>query len=170
MTTMWTARKHLENITEDIIDTIPVGRYAWQPDELTPLIFLHLKRYTYGKRNGQTRVRTQHGPNYQEALTINPPGNATTSLPFYLREHILVLDNQIEDALLGVFCDRFGTAQRYAQELNVCARCALELTVTRSRWYGIGPECEGYWAWYIEEFDNRKGFTFEERNQYGIYE
>ena len=151
-------RYGLKLMDDQMLTSIPPGRYAWQPDSETPLTFVWIKRYTSGKRNGQLRVRSQHGPWYEDELTRLYDGK------------VIRWDDEIESVLIGVFCDRFECAQRYAQEMRRCWSCNLELTVGRSRWYGMGPECEKRLAWYIEDVDNKKGFTFEERKLHGIGE
>jgi hypothetical protein len=131
--------------------SIPSGRYAWTPEEDTvPLTFVWVKHYTYGKRNGQTRVRTQHGPNYMDAVTFHPTGKVSLWRP------------SIGEVLIGIYCDLGGTAKRYARELNMCFRCNTELTLRRSRYYGCGPECEKSVPWYFEEIDNAAQATYEE--------
>lgn len=129
---------------------IPAGRYAWHAAGGEPLQFIWIKDYKSGKRNGQRRIRTQHGPWYEDAVTFHPTGKISLWKP------------QIAEVLVGVGCDIQNCAKTYARELGVCFRCNSELTDDRSRYYGCGPECEKIVPWYFEEIDNEADGTYEE--------
>jgi hypothetical protein len=53
--------------------------------------------------------------------------------------------------------DPNGCALSYAEVLGHCCKCGKELTDPRSRWYGIGPDCEKRNANHIRLVDESKG-------------
>lgn len=137
-----------------MVRNLPKGYYAWQPDTITPLTFIRVRDQKTGARRGQRIIATQHGPNFKDQVIIYPNGK------------VLVLSRNtqlLENVLIGIVLDKFTAAKTYALEKGRCWNCHLELTDERSRWYGIGPICEPRVPWYVEQFDNDKGFTFEER-------
>lgn len=111
-------------------ETIRDGRYAVQPDTLTPLTFVRVTRPKHGKKRGYTVFQTQHSDWYKDCVLIDPTGK------------VRIIDNRIDHSLLLIVADPITAAMRYGTELGVCCSCARELTDERSRWYGIGPECE----------------------------
>jgi len=152
MTVMTYPRRELQQLDEAMLLSIPEGRYAWQPDSETPLTFIWIRDYTFGKRLGSRRIRTQHGPWFEDALTRQVSGKIT------------IWDSEIENVLVGVFCGRNEAAMRYATELGNCCRCNADLTLERSRFYGIGPECEELRPDYMDDVILLKG-TYEESLQ-----
>lgn len=167
-----------------LMGTLDDGYYAWQPDTDTALVFIKIKERkvarTASRRRGQrftnlkgSRViSSQHGPDYTEEAFIFPSGDSGylrdgcgyEGQPHNIRGSVVTL----EDALLGIIADRYRCARAYALEKGRCCRCHLDLTDKRSRWYGIGPDCEQVWPSYLEEVDNEKGMTYEEAERLGL--
>lgn len=121
------------------------GRFAVQADSTIPLTFFRITTPKSGKFRGALKVQTQHGPRYELALVEWPSGQ------------ISVYNKSIENDLLLVCVDPNGGKIRYGQELGYCGICGTELTDPRSRWYGIGPDCEKRHGTLIDIVDGTKG-------------
>lgn len=131
-----------------LLDGVPEGRYAVRVEEGSPWTFLRLSRPNRGRYKGTTKVQTQHGPNYDLAWVAWPSGR------------ISVYKYTVEEAILLTIANYREAARQYGRELGRCSRCGLELTDERSRHYSIGPECEKYWPWMIEQVDEEYGYSF----------
>lgn len=129
------------NMLHDLRD----GYYASRPDDSRPYTFFRVSRPNRGNYKGTLKIQTQHGPDLKLALVIYPGDRVYW--------HNMV----VEDDLLLVVVDQRGCALAYAEKLGKCMRCGTELTDDRSRWYGIGPECERHWPEIINEIDDTKG-------------
>jgi hypothetical protein len=129
----------------EMIHAIPDGYYASRQDSTRPLTFFRISRPKRGDFKGAIKVQTQHGPDLKLALTIYPGDRVYWS------------NMAVEDDLLLVVVDPNGTGIAYAEELQRCMRCNTELTDERSRWFGIGPECEKHWPHIIDLVTDRKG-------------
>jgi DNA-directed RNA polymerase subunit RPC12/RpoP len=128
---------------EPMVNNIKDGRYAVRADSNQPFVFVRVKRPKTGKKNGCLVVQTQHSDWYRDELTIYPSGRIWCPQP-----------HQIDMPLLLVAADPMTGAMNYGMELGVCSRCGRELTDERSRWYGIGPECEHHWPEIIARVDS----------------
>ena len=142
------------DLLKGMIDLVPDGYYAVQLGENEEhLDFLRLKRPKLGTKSygGALKVQTQHGPRLELDAVLWPSGKWS------------VYKHSVIDMMLAVVTDHHGAAERYAHKLNHCMRCNTELTDDRSRYYGIGPECEtkAGWEWVLASMDERKGGSFE---------
>lgn len=134
-----------------MIETLRDGRYAAAPyggDDYAHHVFFRVWRPISGKRKGCLLIKTQHSDAYRDFITIYPSG----SVWFAQRA------DKLDMALLMVAADPFTSAMKYAKLNSVCCRCGKKLTDERSRWYGIGPECEGYFPEIINMVNESKGF------------
>lgn len=148
-------RPRLENtVFTALLDSVPDGRYAWQPSSEVPLRFIRLKRYAKTARNrfaGATIVQTQHSDDLKLAWVWWPSGQ------------ISVYDNGICDLINGVIVDYKRCRKTYSEHLNQCGICGKTLTDERSRHYGIGPDCETRYPEVIDEVDDQNdGRTYEQ--------
>lgn len=125
------------------------GYYAARRDDNEELKFLRISRPKRGIYTGCIKVQSQHGPNLTPVLYVRP------------NDEVVVQDWRYEEALLLVAVDQRGCAITYAEEIGNCMRCNCELTDERSRWYGIGPECEKHWPDMIALVADRKGYYVE---------
>lgn len=135
-----------QKMIAELLKGVPDGRFAVRMDESDPWKFVRISRPKDSSRShyrGATKVQTQHGPNLSEAKFVIWPSGLISTYEY-----------SIEDILLLVVADYRGAARAFARELGRCCRCNTELTDSRSRHYGIGPECETYWPWIIEMVDN----------------
>ena len=121
------------------------GYYAARRDDTEELKFLRVSRPKRGIYAGCLKVQSQHGPNLMPMLYVRP------------NDEIVVQDWRYEEALLLVAVDQRGCAMTYAEEIGNCMRCNCDLTDERSRWYGIGPECEKHWPEMINLVADKKG-------------
>lgn len=134
-----------------MFDMVPDGYFAWRPDETADLKFIRISRRKSGKLNGARIVQTQHSDLLSLRWALWPSGKVSVYMP------------SVEDTIIGVIIDHKTAARTYAKEMGRCARCNKHLTDERSRHYSIGPECEKFWFWMIEEVDDEHdGRSFEE--------
>lgn len=148
VTDPWAAPNRLvTKIPLDMLAGIPDGYYASRLDSTQPFTFFRVSRPKSGKYKGTMKIQTQHGPEYKLAVVIWN----------YEAQRVTVYNKMIEDELLLVTVDHNGCAIAYAEKIGRCMRCNTELTDERSRWYGIGPECEKHWPHIIGLIDDRKG-------------
>lgn len=134
---------------EMLVRGLREGRYAVRADSSQPYIFLRHVRPKTGKKKGCLVFQTQHSEVFKDRLTIYPSGKAFCPEP-----------RKIDQALLLACVDPITSMRAYARELGVCGRCGRKLTDERSRWYGIGPECEESWPDLIDEVDEENGFSY----------
>lgn len=128
-----------------MLQTVPDGRYATRMDSDQPYKFFRISRPKSGNYKGCIKVQTQHSEAYQLMMVVRPSGS------------VEVYDLRAEEELLLVLVDPSGAGIAYGEELGHCMRCGRELTDERSRWYGIGPECEKSNQHIIDLVDDRKG-------------
>lgn len=150
-------------LVKGLLDFVPDGYYAVQPD---PADDKHCEFYRIdrpkptakSKWRGFTKIQRQIGSGYGTRLdfvaTVSPAGN----WHFY-RWQTRKLD--IEN-LKSLVADWRGCAMLYHEKIGTCMCCNATLTDDRSRWYGIGPECEKKtsWAWVIETVDDSDKGSF----------
>lgn len=108
------------------------ARYATRPDQSVPYTFMRVWLPKSGRRKGQIIVRTQHSDSYMDALVILANGNS-------LHPNA---GERFDTALMIACADPITSTMNYAREKGVCGSCGKTLTDERSRYYGIGPECE----------------------------
>lgn len=143
----------------ELLDMVPDGYYAVQPDSTTPFTFLKVLRPKSGKYKDSFKVSTQHGPNWDEAFIRYPSGRLWIPKP------------HVEESILLVLSDYRWAARNYAREIGTCCRCNTELTDERSRHYGIGPDCETKhrWEWVIQTVDEENdGMSYETLKARGV--
>jgi len=128
-----------------MLHAVPDGYYATQQDSTRPLTFFRISRPKSGKYKGALKIQTQHGPDYKMALEVWPG------------DRLYWTNMAVEDDLLLVVVDPNGAGNTYSEEKKRCRRCNTELTDERSRWFGIGPECEKYWPHVIDIVTDTKG-------------
>lgn len=128
-----------------LLELVPNGRYAVRSDATEPYIFMRVHRPTWGRYNGSCKIQTQHG----DKLSL-------PKFVIWYSGKVSVYDRSIEDSILLLICDYRGAALAYSREIGRCCRCGKELTVERSRYYGIGPECEEFFPWVIEAVDEER--------------
>ena len=142
-----------------LIDQIPHGYFAVQKESGAAIDFIRISRPKPGAKTrfaGSTKFQTQHGPRLEVAGVLWPSGQFS------------IYDHRLPELLLQVVADYRSCAMLYAEKIGQCMRCNAELTDDRSRFYGIGPECENYWTWAIEAVAERKGMTFEQAKRRGL--
>lgn len=122
-----------------LLDKVPDGYYS-VTDEKDRVRFLRLSRPKTGRYRGRTKVQVVSGEHLYLAWT-HVPGASSAS--------IYGCGFDIESTLLKLLVDWRTAALAYATEKRRCARCGTNLTDDRSRKYGIGPECEKHWPWFI---------------------
>lgn len=121
------------------------GRFAVRADSTKPYVFFRITTPKSGKFSGCLKVQTQHGPDYDLMMAVWPSGQIT------------MYDKRWEQDLLLVVVDPNGGKIAYGQELQHCGICGTELTDERSRYYGIGPDCETRYRHLIAMVDGTKG-------------
>lgn len=129
----------------EMLHAIPDGYYASRPDSTHPFTFFRFSRPKSGQFKDALKIQTQHGPELKLALVIYPGDRLYWS------------NMSVEDDLLLAAVDPSGCAIAYSEEIGRCMRCNTELTDERSRWYGIGPECEKKVPHMIDLLNERKG-------------
>lgn len=131
------------DLIKGMIEMLPEeGYFAVQKEEGAEVHFLRLSRPKKNNYAGSIKIQTQHGPRFEVAAA------------YWLNTQTFqIYRNSIVEPLLWLIADYKGAALRYARIIGKCCRCNSPLTDTRSRHYGIGPECEQYWPWVIEEVD-----------------
>lgn len=131
---------------------LPVGYFAGQLDSSSRTIFFRVKTTAKNSRRyppDSYLVQQAHGNalglSYTPVCAVWPNGT------------FKVYDKSLEPELMTVMADHHSAARMFGQLLGHCARCNAELTDERSRYYGIGPECEQHWPWFIPEVEEEKG-------------
>lgn len=144
MTSLTSPTSQLQSLLP-LINLIPEGYFAVQLNGDAPLHFLRLfrpKSRANPKKNF-TKIQTVSGHNLHTVCIIYPDSR------------ISIYSHSVVDDILLILVDYRGAALRYAQEVGRCARCNFRLTDSRSRHYGIGPECEKHWPWMISQVDSQ---------------
>ncbi len=141
-----------EWIPTGILGLIPDGRYAWRPDESVPFVFIRVSRPKTGQYRGTTKVQTKHSDAYSLALVEWKPGEQTKYRPVGYAENVDLIE-----ALKGIWIDKDEARYQYALHYTECGICGKSLTDERSRWYGIGPDCETRNEHVIEYVHNHRG-------------
>lgn len=121
------------------------GRYAVRPDSNTPYTFFRFSRPKTGRFAGTLKIQTQHSEKYELCMAVWPNGTVS------------VYDFRYEDDLLLVCVDPNGAGIAYGQEIGACMICGKDLTDERSRYFGIGPDCETRHRHIIDLVESQKG-------------
>jgi hypothetical protein len=119
-----------------MVNMIKSGRYAVRADDQAPYVFLRVSRPTTGRQKGYLKIQTKHSENLITRLLFDKTGR--------LESHKTgrVQGQTLQELLTLVMLDQAEASFNYAQELEQCGYCGRDLTDKRSRWLGIGPECE----------------------------
>lgn len=134
------------DIPLSLLKNMPDGYYAARPDSTVPYTFFRVSRPVKGQYKGVIKVQTQHGDNLKMMLTLDPT-----------EDFLKFIDRRTEDVLLYAAIDPRGCQLEYGQALNHCCKCGKSLTDDRSRFFGIGPDCEQDHPDYIEEVVDMRG-------------
>lgn len=118
------------DLLNGLLEGVRDGYYAVQSDDSDPLTFLRVSRPKSGQFEGSVKIQTQHSEELKLAACKWKSG------------YWSVYRKSVIDRLLILVLDPTKAGMKYAQELGHCLRCNKELTDERSRFYGIGPECE----------------------------
>lgn len=129
----------------EMLLSVPEGRYAVRPDSNSKHTFFRVSRPKTGNLKGSFKLQTQHGEDYKLCLVVYPSG----SLNWY--------DMSVEDDMALMVVNTSGAAIEYGQVIGRCCRCGKELTDERSRYFGIGPECEKAWPHIIDIVTDTRG-------------
>ena len=135
-----------------MLTEVPTGYYAVRGDELEPLRFVRITLPRTGRWVGYRKIATQHGDEYLAAAVQRPNGT------------LVPIRSEIVDLLILIIADPEEAALAYALEIGACCRCSKTLTDERSRWYGIGPECEKINPRIIARVDEIKDGSYEYHN------
>lgn len=148
-------------IPMEMLQMIREGRYAiLGADGRTYFFRLSLIKdrrgmsYTQRRLVGALKIQTQHSDDLIDRALIFPNGNV------HMRSNSMSKE-RLAESLVTILADQRTAAIRYGQELGQCCRCGRTLTDERSRWYGIGPECEQHWPDIIDEVDDVRGAYVE---------
>ena len=120
------------DIPFQMLDLIKEGNYATRASATEPYVFFRVTRPSAGKYKGAFKVQTRHSDQLRLAYVHWPSGRDTVIRP------------NIKESLLVLIADQDAAARAFARELGCCCNCGRSLTDERSRWYGIGPECETF--------------------------
>lgn len=131
-------------MAEALFPNLPKGYYAVQADEDKPVQFIRVSFPQTGTYRGYQKVQSQHGDRLENGVLIDPRGRVHVRRAAVLEAGMLIV------------ADPIGAAIRYALLIGNCCRCNATLTDARSRYYGIGPECEGYWPGFTERVDEMR--------------
>lgn len=134
---------------QGLIRLVPVGYYAVQEYDGGHVDFIRISSPKNGRFRNSLKIQTVHGSGAGKRLD-----NAAALWP---SGQMSIFKREVIDALLLLCTDYQGAAMRYAEKIGNCCRCNAELTDGRSRYFGIGPECEKSAPWVIENVLERKG-------------
>lgn len=133
-------------IPMDMLKGIQPGYYAMRKDENTPYRFYRVSLPKTGRFKGMMKIQSQHSEAYNMVMSLHLP---TDSLRWY--------NMSCEDDILMLAVNQRACAVEYGQHIGRCCRCNKELTDERSRWFGIGPECEQHWPHVLDMVADTKG-------------
>ena len=128
-----------------LLTSLREGYYAARVDSEKPYTFFRVSRPKSGRYAGTVKIQTQHGPEYKLAIVV------------WSEDRLSVYNWTVEQALMVACIQQEDCAIAYAEEIGKCCRCNTELTDERSRWYGIGPECEKHWPQIITLVGDKRG-------------
>lgn len=132
----------------DMLKNIPDGRYAARQDDNDEYDFFRVSRPKSGNYRGALKIQTQHSDVLRDALVIWPSGRVSLYQPI------------IQNNLLLAILDPRTAGIRYGRHIGHCMKCGKTLTDNRSRYYGIGPDCEKDYPEVIGEVDDMFGTYF----------
>lgn len=136
-----------------LIGSIPIGYFAVEKGSGTSFgdegdyNFVRISHPKHGKYRDAIKIQSQHGDRLETRAVLWPSGSLS------------IFDRRIIDPLMGILADHKTCLMTYGQKLGHCCRCHKALTDDRSRHYGIGPECEKYYPWVIEQVDEQNALA-----------
>lgn len=135
----------------DMLLKLRDGYYAAQQDETYPHSFFYVKRPTSKTSNYKNAlvIKTQHGDDLKLMMVVYDWASENPRL--YVHNKVP------ENDLLLVVVDPNQAGMEYADKIGHCMICNKDLTDPRSRWYGIGPDCEKRYGEIIDIVNDRKG-------------
>lgn len=141
-------------MVKGLITMVPDGYFAVREQEGAPITFLRVARPKGGNFKGALKISSQHGPNLEVRWALWPSNRVSV---------YRWMGHDIEDYLLLLIADWKGATMLYAEKAKKCGRCNTKLTDPRSRFYGIGPDCEQHWPWWLDEIAGKKGGYWEQQ-------
>ena len=140
-------RPTLDDQLKAMLESTKSGRYAVRLADDQPYKFFRLSRPTVGKYKDALKIQSQHSEEYKPVAVIWPNGKVT-------------LYNGTQETIIHLrllVCDPTTATIAYGTEMRRCGICGKELTDPRSRFYGIGPECEKHFPEVIAMVQSMKG-------------
>lgn len=137
-----------------MLNLIPQGYYALRRDDQEGQIdFLRITYPQKGQFVGCMKVQSQHAEALRLELVIRltPAKYGAYSTRTYIR------DVRYCQVLFTLVPGVHEAARLYALEKRVCCICGTKLTDERSRYLGIGPECEKSHLDYVTDVELSEG-------------
>jgi hypothetical protein len=134
------------SIPIDLLMKLKDGYYAATQTDENAMTFFRVSRPKSGQYKGSVKIQTQHGPDYKMMMEIWGDG-----------ERVYLHNTAVEDDLLLVCVDPNEANIKYANKLGRCCKCNTELTDARSRYFGIGPDCEKRHPEIVEIIEDIRG-------------
>lgn len=131
-----------------LLQAIPAAHYATRLDSNEPYTFMRIRKPKTGRFRGCLVIQTRHGENFVSRFAVWPSGSiwwGSVNRPHF------------ESLVMMIIADYQHASITYAREIGRCMICGKHLTDERSRWYGIGPDCETRHGWAIERSDEEFG-------------
>lgn len=146
-------RRNLWNFLtpEPMVRNIRKGRYCVELGANMRKFFKVDPDWKGKKYKGATVISSQHSESFKVCLVLWPDGT-----------HTILRNDGLDQCLLMIAADPYTCKIRYGQEMGTCCNCGKKLTDDRSRWYGIGPECEKDNIEIINEVNNSRGVFVKE--------
>lgn len=137
-----------------LLEVLPAGHFAVRSDANEPYTFLRIRKPKNGRFTGCTIIQTRHGDRFITRFALFP--NGKTWIWTTVRHHVAFLEN----AMMLVLADYQYAMMTYGREIGKCMICGKTLTDERSRWYGIGPDCETRYPFPVDRLDEEFGPWF----------
>lgn len=138
-------REVATTIVPEVIKMVKDGRYACRVTDESKFMFFKVSRPESGTYRGCVKIMTQHSEEWKLAIVLWPSGKLS------------VYRHGLEEFILTIIANRRKAGDLYAQELGDCQICGKKLTDERSRYYGIGPDCETRHAAVVSQVDEEYG-------------
>lgn len=120
-----------------MLTMVPDGYFAVRPDTNEPWRFFRITRRDTKRNKNTTRIQSQASDLLYTRMIV-----------WHDRDDYIWVDpwwhqrGKLLQYLMLIIADAQGGMMQYAQLTEHCGSCGKQLTDERSRWYGIGPECE----------------------------
>ena len=142
------------DMVKGLIKMVPDGYFAVRAYDGAPISFLKVARPKNGNFRDGVKISSQHGPSLEVRWVLWPSQRVSV---YRWNGH------DIEEDMLLLIADWKGCTRLYAEKMKKCGRCNTKLTDPRSRFYGIGPECEKHWAWWLDDVAEERGGYWEQQ-------